>query len=84
MANTELQADSACANPDEQIYELATKVQGLCSQIKSLAGAVAQDAFDTDNGDSFNFADLIRRIADEASGEGEKIEKLAATLKREA
>ena len=81
MATSSLQAESA--NTAETIRNLATEIQSLCSQMRSLGEAIADDAFHhgCSGANAYNFATLITRIAEEAATQGEEVEKLAMGLR---
>lgn len=82
MTTETLQAESVSAHPAETIRNLATEIQCLCSQMRHLADAIA-DNVSSEGRDpcTYDFATLIMKIADEASDEGEEIEKLATGLR---
>ena len=91
MATRTVGADTANENPAQEIFEIATELQVLCSRIRSLAGGIDDAADHLMHGPNptalesvCNFAVLIEREAAEAGGIGERIEVLAMDLKRGA
>lgn len=91
MADATVQAESARANPTEEIRYLATEMQSLGCRVRSMAdviGTAADDAF-TDTQETqrkrhlnniINFADMIEREVVDLLNKGERLEILSSEI----
>lgn len=96
MADTQLQAESACANPADAIHQLALDVQAASRRARHLLAAM-DDANEkasfpgTDDATRLNMLDRVHAFYElaaaalkEVDDKAEKIETLSMAIKRQA